>query len=75
MGTLCNCNERGIIESKEVILEMPRYVIMPPPTLDMCAEVFFVGLVDKIKGFVDILNLVDNTRHFLDISSCLVDRI
>ena len=40
MGALCNCNERGIIESKEVILGMPDYVIMPLPTVDMCAGVF-----------------------------------
>ena len=40
MGALCDCNERRIIELKEVILGIPRYMIMPLPTVDMCAGVF-----------------------------------
>ena len=42
MGALCNCNERGIIESKEVILGMTSYVIMPLPQW-ICVQGFFRG--------------------------------
>jgi len=95
MGALCNCNERGIIDTKEVILGMPGYVFMPLPTVDMCAGVFSWGVVDnvnlvdtsfdfsgQIRGFVDIVNLVDKTLilvdkifALVDIFSCFVDKV
>ena len=74
MGALCNCNERGIIESKEVILGMPGYVIMPLPQW-ICVQGFFRGVVDIVSLVDKILILVDKIFTFVDISSCFVDKV